>query len=189
MEKKIINISIILILASTNLLTTACIDSFRMKHYFIKEDKIFFNNGELGKGQFDAYTNLDGKWTFYYRENIKHSEGVFTGDFRSGEWQYWYEDGTLMSRGNYDLNERSGDWVFWHPNGKIAEIRRYDYNIEKLIEAYNLEGEIMVKEGEGRYERKVNNKVVESGEYKDSIKVGKWEYLDNNNDIFTEFYE
>jgi TonB family protein len=48
-------------------------------------------------------TVLDGKCTYYYKNGLKKTEGVFSENTPSGIWQYWSEDGIDSTIAEFDI--------------------------------------------------------------------------------------
>ena len=69
-----------------------------------------------------------------------------------------------------------GKWVSYYENGQLKEeIQALEDGQEKLLNAWQENGEIMVKNGDGRYERKdEQGNLRQQGEYRKGSPVGIW---------------
>ena len=89
-----------------------------------------------------------GKYTEYYRNGQKFTEGNFDGGVHDGPWSYWHEngqlaktinfqkgspdgtwdvfraDGTLQAKKAYKAGKRDGSWVVYHEDGKTPKIEQ-----------------------------------------------------------------
>ena len=75
----------------------------------------------------------DGKWTFWYKNGQKRSEGTYKGvdeighPLQQGKWTEWYENGQKKSEITYKDGKEDGLWTYWDENGqKKSEITYKD---------------------------------------------------------------
>lgn len=95
-----------------------------------------------------------GKFTEYYKNGQKFSEGDFDNGVPNGAWSYWHDngqlaktvnfakgapdgawevfraDGTLQSKKGYKAGKREGDWVIYYEDGKTPKIEQKYVNGE-----------------------------------------------------------
>ena len=43
-----------------------------------------------------------GKWTYWYDNGQKWSEGMYADGKKTGEWTYWYDTGTIKEKSNQE---------------------------------------------------------------------------------------
>lgn len=86
----------------------------------------FYENGS--KKLVGHYKNgkKDGKWTFWYVNGEKQSEGYFIQNVRTGETIVYHENGNLFYKGNYTEGQKDKEWTFYNNNGKAINIIVFD---------------------------------------------------------------
>jgi len=67
----------------------------------------------------------NGKWTVWYDDGTKWSEGEFKFDVGDGLRTVYYPDGKKYYEGKYLLGEKMGEWTFWNERGDV--IRQVTY--------------------------------------------------------------
>jgi antitoxin component YwqK of YwqJK toxin-antitoxin module len=103
-----------------------------------------------------------GKFTEYYRDGKKFSEGTFKEGVQDGQWSYWHDngqlcktvtfikgqpdgawdsfraDGTLQSKKSYKDGKRNGLWVAYFEDGKTPSIEQtyVDNKLDGLVKLY-----------------------------------------------------
>jgi TonB family protein len=107
----------------------------------------------------------------------------------------FYKDGKIKSEGNYNSGRREGKWKFWYDNGQIQEEvefveAEYPGENKVVLNSWNREGELQVKNGFGGYVSYFENNQIElEGYVKDYKKVGQWKgYRDDGSLYFEEVY-
>ncbi len=108
-----------------------------------------------------------GKFTEFYHNGNKFSEGNFKDGVQDGEWSYWHEngqlcktvnfvngqpdgawethraDGTLQTKKSYKDGKRNGQWVLYFDDGKTP-------NIEQNYVDNKLDGQVTVYFKDGK---------------------------------------
>lgn len=130
---------------------------------------------------------LDGKVIDHNLKGILIMEGNYSNGMKNGQFTFNYNDGKINCKGIYINNKRIGNWEYYYENGKLKQViyfsngtRHIDFAI---IEYFDREGNQLVKNGTGKW---LNDSIRPgifhgsdlhriTGEFKDSLKVGKWE--------------
>jgi antitoxin component YwqK of YwqJK toxin-antitoxin module len=110
-------------------------DGFPLTIKFLKKT----GNGVELTGQVDFYPNhciksagpakenkKFGKWTAWYDDGTKWSEGDFKYDVTDGLHSVWHLNGQLYYQGKYLLGEKIGPWKFWNDGGKLLREVNYE---------------------------------------------------------------
>lgn len=95
-------------------------ESFKEIHYY--QDKKHSMEGELIKGK------RHGKWTSWYPNGNKWSEGYFKNGISDSIRTTYYENGNKRYEGCYKVGKQIGIWKFWLEDGKLAEEKNYSKN-------------------------------------------------------------
>ncbi|MDP2174866.1 MAG: toxin-antitoxin system YwqK family antitoxin [Bacteroidota bacterium] len=135
-------------------------------------------------------TDRTGKFTYYYDNGQKSSEGEFIKGKNDGKWTFWFKNGQMKSEGLFENGERQGPWVFYHKNGQVKSkanfidgskdgLSIFYFDDGKTDEEFNfLKGK---KHGEYKEYYK-NGKIIEQGAYeKDSLTGDYVRYWENGN--------
>ena len=61
----------------------------------------------------------DGKWIRWYDNGQKEIEQNYTNDEQNGLTTYWYSDGQKNFEGKYTDDKRDGLWMWWLTDGNI----------------------------------------------------------------------
>lgn len=145
----------------------------------------WLSDGGRGKG---TYTNgkVEGKWTYWYANGNKKTEGEFKNDRKEGLWKEWYEDGG-SAEGTFLNGKAEGTWTFGDANGKkISQGMLKDGQRDGLWKEWYEDG----TSGEGTYLNgklegswtfwDVNGKKKSQGTLKNGQKDGVWqEWFEN----------
>jgi antitoxin component YwqK of YwqJK toxin-antitoxin module len=143
---------------------------------------------------------LNGKVIDHSLEGTLIMEGNYSIGIKNGQFTFYYNTGKINCKGEYADNKRFGDWKYYYENGKLKQVIFFSdgtRNIDFAVgEYYDREGNQLVKNGTGKW---VNDSVRPgfyhgsslhriTGEFKDSLKVGKWELtrLSDNKVVHTE---
>ena len=62
----------------------------------------------------------DGKWTKWYENGQKESEGTHKDWKHDGKWIGWHDNGKKYSEGVFKDGEKDGKWTWWFDNGLIG---------------------------------------------------------------------
>ena len=155
----------------------------------------YYENGnKSSEGRYEDGEDI-GKWTNWYedgtlKEVLEHKD---TEDFKiieafdingratvkngTGNYSYFNEDGSISSTGSVKDGNKIGLWKIYNSKGKIEEEGVFESGIFKIKNAWNSKGQ-HVKNGNGIYKNysDISGNLVESGEIKDGLKLGKWVY-------------
>ena len=69
----------------------------------------------------------DGKWTSWYEDGLKLSEGNYKDGKRDGKWTSWYENGLKWIDTNYKDGKEDGKSTEWFANGQIKIEENYKH--------------------------------------------------------------
>lgn len=121
-----------------------------------------FNEGSMvASGIINEKGIRQGKFTEFYENGQKKSEGEYLNSRKVGDWRYYYPDGKLEQQGRFDRNGRAdGEWVWFYNNGNI-------WRKENFIAG----------EREGEYvEYEVNGREIVRGNFLENEETGIWVY-------------
>lgn len=137
-------LTIILIVTCTNQLKKEVAEYYengvpkRENFYTLKGDNKevvkeiqYFNNGQ--KKLVGHYKNgkKDGKWTFWYVNGQKQSEGYFFENLKTGETLVYHENGKPFYKGSYVDGKKDGKWIFYNDQGK--EVNQITFSLGKIV--------------------------------------------------------
>lgn len=99
-------------------------DPFLLKDY---KEAMKTSHDILGCGYPDPII-IEGKYTAYYPNGQKWSEGVYKNGYRQGVWTQWYETGEKWSTSTFSQeNKYEGHIIYWHKNGMTKSVSEYIY--------------------------------------------------------------
>ena len=135
------------------------------------------------------HKNSDSVTVNYFFDNGKRKgKGMLLGRKKVGKWIYYYKKGGLFSEENYIDGKLSGkSIIYFKSNGKIAEEAGYKEgllhgHVKNFSDKGVLLEDVIYKDGKPNGVAKyyeLNGNLKETGVYKNGIRVGKWEfYLD-----------
>lgn len=94
---------------------------------YIAKSVFYYETGQKRvEGHYDAGGKKDGKWTYWYENGNKWSEGYFTEGLDDKKRTTWHENGKLHFSGELDMGKRIGVWKFYDENGKLTKELDYD---------------------------------------------------------------
>ena len=153
----------------------------------------FFDDTKAGKIVATRdFTAKDGSCytTFFDAKGNKVSEGKEVNKQREGEWKsYHKESKVVMTKEIYSKGKLNGLKQVYYPNGKIAEETGYANDVMHGVYKKYAENGVVLEEatykqakfdGPAVYREAAKGYVVVKGQFKDGLKVGKWQYYDNN---------
>jgi len=84
----------------------------------------YYENGNLKmKGNYNPVGQREGKWTYWYLNGNKWSEGYFVNGLEDSLKTVWHENGNIHYQGFYHMGQRTGTWEFYELTGdKLKEI-------------------------------------------------------------------
>lgn len=176
-------------------------------NYIDGEFKEYYPSGKIWRlyNYFEGF--LNGPWYMYYEDGVKQAEGqhkedrkvgtlflwwpngnlkeerTYVNDTANGMSVFWYESGLKMMEGKqFPMDNKIGPWSFWWEDGKKHKESEFVNGIEKVHNAWDREGKVMVENGTGKYiyTNSFAIKLME-GSYKNSLQDGLWLYWDEKN--------
>ncbi|MBA9073781.1 TonB family protein [Flavobacterium gossypii] len=130
----------------------------------------------------------------YYRSGKLYGEGKTVdslGFNKIGKFTTYYENGNKKSEGSYNKSTPTGPHKTWHENGKLEMDGEY-FETEKSVgnlrinQFYDAKGKQTVKDGNGTYEDESYGAKF-SGAIKNGLKEGDWK--GSNPEAKTSFVE
>jgi antitoxin component YwqK of YwqJK toxin-antitoxin module len=110
----------------------------------VASKRVCHGNGALKAVQHYHAGKRDGRWSTFWDDGAKDSEGSYRRDVRVGKWQSWRRDGSLLvagryvdgkphgrwteqfgSHGTYDHGRRVGQWKLFRSGGGAPAIHNY----------------------------------------------------------------
>ncbi len=97
---------------------------------YLAKDVFYYPDGRIKlEGEYGKDGKKNGKWTYWYQNGNKWSEGYFSEGLDDGLRKTWHENGQIHYKGHYDKGKRVGTWTFYDENGK--KTKEIDYDKEK----------------------------------------------------------
>ena len=94
---------------------------------FLRKDVFYYENGQKRvEGEYNREGKKDGKWTYWYEDGNKWSEGYFKDGLNHKERTTWHETGEMHYTGNYEMGKRVGVWKFYNEDGELVKEIDYD---------------------------------------------------------------
>lgn len=129
------------------------------------------------------YYQLEGAVTDYYLDNdtvaarLTYKLGVL-----DGPCTLYYKNGRIREKGVYTGNSRTGIWEYYYENGQKAKTIRMTDDGPYLIDCYTETGELLTRNGNGRFEGMVvagtSTRPIESkmsGPIENGVPDGEWQ--------------
>ncbi|MEO6671117.1 MAG: TonB family protein [Ferruginibacter sp.] len=77
----------------------------------------------------DAEGNIkEGKWKYFFEDQIVRRVGIFIDNKREGEWYNWHLNGKIAGRYNYHGGIPVGTNMSWYESGKLRDSSQLDNN-------------------------------------------------------------
>lgn len=143
--------------------------------------------------EFDPKDNT--AYTIFYKGKFKVSEGKVVNKLYEGEWKYYHLDmDQIMTLEYYKKGKLDGIRKVFYKSGEIAEEANYkDGKREGVYKKYAENGVVMEElnykndlfHGPVIY-REAEGKVSITGQYKNGLSVGEWNYYENGKLVRTE---
>ena len=99
------------------------------QRYLARDVFLYPDGTKKVEGWYNQAGKKDGKWTYWYQDGKKWSEGYFTNGIDDKLRTTWHENGQMHYRGKYNKGKRVGTWKFYDENGKVT--KEIDYDKEK----------------------------------------------------------
>lgn len=97
--------------------------NFLVKDYFVKGDQLQME-GHYTSKKLEPQSKT-GRFTYYYSNGQKSSEGEYVSGKNNGEWTNWYKSGKVKGKGEWSNDERIGKWEYFHKNGNLKSTGNY----------------------------------------------------------------
>ncbi len=144
----------------------------------VKQEATYFRVATLDTVQ----NKFVGVVTDYYGLSVPYRQVTYSEKGKDGSFQVFYANKRLESQGYFLQDQPAGIWKFFYPDGKPKQTVQFLNGEDfKIIEFYDTAGQQLVKEGTGSWStQKMTNVGLVSlplhveGQWKDSLKVGKW---------------
>lgn len=124
----------------------------------------------------------DGYWEFYHENGQLESKGSFQNGWAIGKWEEYSSNGQLIKISNFKDNIANGEWKYWYPNGQLMKIVMHTDSSALLMQAYDMDGNQKVIDGEGEFIEPYPGDSLESffGTYRNGILNGRYvKYFEN----------
>lgn len=152
---------------------------FDADHFEIeKELKAFADHFEVSN--FKSKNNRTGTVERYDIHGGKVLEFIMLNNAPTGPYTRYFLNGNIMAKGTWLNSQERGESEEWYDNGQkkglrvVVEIPRIGPK-SKLLEAWDRDGNVMVANGNGLYEEKIEKTgVLRYGNYKDGFRSGMW---------------
>lgn len=155
---------------------------FDERYYFVDRDCEFRAIERIGK--INPETQLfDGPFIDYnYRGQLILS-GHYTNGIRNGDFKAYHGNGQLKWEVRYENGEPVGLWKYYYPDGKPMVYTEYSENAMLIKEYWDQSGKHQVKNGNGKYEMKLEldgyspygiKYIVRKGRIKNGLQHGFW---------------
>lgn len=115
---------------------------YNSKKLKTKEGKFsyYYENGSK-KSEGSYYNNIiNGKWNWFYKNNSLKSIGTYKKGEKIGEWKGFYPNKSIRYTGNYSKNNLEGNWIWYFENGKISSKETYLNNVIEKYQFYDING-------------------------------------------------
>ena len=71
--------------------------------------------------------------------------------YNNNKWIYYYRNGQLVKEGKLKYGEQDGKWTTYYENGKKWEEGNYKGGEYYIINGWNEDGELLIKDGNGKW--------------------------------------
>lgn len=94
---------------------------------YIARSVFYYESGNRRvEGNYNKEGKKNGKWTYWYDNGNKWSEGFFTEGLDDKKRTAWHENGELHFTGRLDKGKRIGTWKFYDEKGNLTKDLDYD---------------------------------------------------------------
>ena len=137
----------------------------------------FYSNGNEKTLKSTRNNKLDGEQTIWHQNGQMKSIGNYTTGKENGDFQEWYENGQMQSKVNYLNGNMDGAYSEWFDNGQMRQQGSYIDNEFYLTTRWNNEGDILIKDGNGKWVGKnAEGRKLWAKEYQGGRLISDWEY-------------
>ena len=149
--------------------------------YYDDEKKYIKERGCHGPITYDEYgipvSPQNGRWTTWYKNGTKESEGYLKDYLKTGHWTTWYENGNKVSEEDWK-DEKLIHQTRWYENGNKENegdfVNGNTTNLRAWYEDGNIKEEFVANGHSVSYYDNGNKQ--EEGDRKDGIGIGHWIY-------------
>ncbi|MBB5620119.1 antitoxin component YwqK of YwqJK toxin-antitoxin module [Pedobacter cryoconitis] len=134
------------------------------------------------------YTDLTKSYYWYSSNQIKITQGGFSGKLLHGLYSNYYENKNLQEQGNFNMGLKSGEWKNWTEDGKLisdvnfingvpeGDFYKYD-NQGKLVERGRnvngkVDGDFVKYQGDSTLSVRYKNGIVVPAKVRSAKKPG-----------------
>jgi len=158
----------------------------------VGEFKYYHPNGKLKSITFFIQGVHQVKTTIFHPNENKASEGQYVDQLKDGEWKYWDEDGTLIRIENYKVGKKDGVWKTYSASTGILleELNYLNDQLYGIANTFYIDGVPCTVENYINNQRNgnaesyfIDGKLSIKGTFYQGLKIGVWEYYDQNGKI------
>ncbi|GAB4301517.1 MAG: hypothetical protein Kow0068_24420 [Marinilabiliales bacterium] len=88
------------------------------KKVVVKEIRYYTNGEKEVEGEYNDLHQKEGKWTYWYENGKKWSEGTFKNGLSDGKFTIYYQSGKKNYEASYKQGVPHGEWIFYDEYGK-----------------------------------------------------------------------
>ena len=120
-----------------------------------------------------------GKFRDYYSDSTVLMEGQYAkSGMKNGPFKIYYPSGQAYCTGYFDNDQLSGVWEYFNEQGKLKERVRFTGFDFQIIDSYDAEGTILVKNGTGKWVKNFiagdGSTLTAQGRYYNTKREGNW---------------
>ncbi len=94
---------------------------------FGQSDTIYFEKFPLkALGSFREGKE-QGKWTYWFLNNQKQSEGYYDNGVLTGKWTNWHKNGRIYAEGGYQNGVKHGHWITMDSLGRKTREEEFEF--------------------------------------------------------------
>ncbi|MDD2623076.1 MAG: hypothetical protein WC142_04950 [Bacteroidales bacterium] len=86
-----------------------------------KETMFFDKEQKFIEGTYNKKKERNGKWTSWFENGNKNSQGTYVDGKEHGKYTVWYPNGQIHYIGKYHHGQKSGKWKFYNEEGKLTK--------------------------------------------------------------------
>lgn len=90
-----------------------------------KETSYHLNEQKFIEGTYDTKQERNGKWTSWFDDGKKNSQGTYVNGELDGKYTVWHPNGNIHYTGQYKKGKQIGKWTFYNDNGKLLKEIEY----------------------------------------------------------------
>ena len=146
-----------------------------------KYTSFFLNGSKKSEGNY-VDNQPSGLWQYFFENGKPKMSGQFVDGKNTGIWTYFFEQGGKRSEGLLEDNLKQEEWVYYFENGKIKSRGNFENDVRQGIWNYfyedgELKAQAFFKEGVGTYtEFYASGKLKMQGLNKNGKSDSLWTY-------------